>query len=221
MNGRAPAGGEPRVIRLLMELRRLGVTDAAVLGAIERVPREKFVLPQFLDQAYENIALPIGEGQTISQPIVVGMMTQALELNDRCKVLEVGTGSGYQTAVLAPLCRRIYSIERHKILLKETEKRFRELRLTNVTAIAGDGSRGWPEQAPFDRIMVTCAGKTLPEILIAQLAVGGVMIVPVGSRSSDQEVLRVRRTAEGYSTESLFPVRFVPLVSDSAEEKRA
>ncbi|HEU0069968.1 MAG TPA: protein-L-isoaspartate(D-aspartate) O-methyltransferase [Alphaproteobacteria bacterium] len=220
MNGRAPAGGEPRVIRLLMELRRLGVTDAAVLGAIERVPREKFVLPQFLDQAYENIALPIGEGQTISQPIVVGMMTQALELNDRCKVLEVGTGSGYQTAVLAPLCRRIYSIERHKILLKETEKRFRELRLTNVTAIAGDGSRGWPEQAPFDRIMVTCAGKTLPEILIAQLAVGGVMIVPVGSRSSDQEVLRVRRTAEGYTTESLFPVRFVPLVSD-AEEKRA
>ena len=220
MNGRAPAGGEPRVIRLLMELRRLGVTDAAVLGAIERVPREKFVLPQFLDQAYENIALPIGEGQTISQPIVVGMMTQALELNDRCKVLEVGTGSGYQTAVLSPLCRRIYSIERHKILLKETEKRFRELRLGNVTAIAGDGSRGWPEQAPFDRIMVTCAGKTLPETLIAQLAVGGVMIVPVGSRSSDQEVLRVRRTAEGYTTESLFPVRFVPLVSD-AEEKRA
>lgn len=220
MNGRAPAGGEPRVIRLLMELRRLGVTDAAVLGAIERVPREKFVLPQFLDQAYENIALPIGEGQTISQPIVVGMMTQALELNDRCKVLEVGTGSGYQTAVLAPLCRRIYSIERHKILLKETEKRFRELRLNNVTAIAGDGSRGWPEQAPFDRIMVTCAGKTLPEALIAQLAVGGVMIVPVGSRSSDQEVLRVRRTSEGYTTESLFPVRFVPLVSD-AEEKRA
>ena len=220
MSKRGPVGGEPRVIRLLMELRRLGVTDAAVLGAIERVPREKFVLPQFLDQAYENIALPIGEGQTISQPLVVGLMTQALELNDRCKVLEVGTGSGYQTAVLAPLCRRVYSIERHKSLLKTTEARFRDLRLTNVTAIAGDGSRGWPEQAPFDRIMVTAAGTKLPEALIAQLAVGGVMIVPVGSRSSDQEVLRIRRTAEGYHSESLFPVRFVPLVSDS-EEKRA
>jgi len=220
MSKRGPTGGEPRVIRLLMELRRLGVTDAAVLGAIERVPRERFVLSQFLDQAYENIALPIGEGQTISQPIVVGLMTQALELNDRCKVLEVGTGSGYQTAVLAPLCRRVYSIERHKSLLKTTEARFRELRLTNVTAIVGDGSRGWPEQAPFDRIMVTAAGVKLPEALIGQLAVGGVMIVPVGSRSSDQEVLRIRRTAEGYTQEPLFPVRFVPLVSD-AEEKRA
>ncbi|MFN4282774.1 MAG: protein-L-isoaspartate(D-aspartate) O-methyltransferase [Alphaproteobacteria bacterium] len=220
MTKRGPAGGEPRVIRLLMELRRLGVADAGVLGAIERVPREKFVLPQFLDQAYENIALPIGEGQTISQPLVVGLMTQALELNDRCKVLEVGTGSGYQTAVLAPLCRRIYTIERHKSLLKTTETRFRELRLANVTAIAGDGSRGWPEQAPFDRIMVTAAGTKLPEALIGQLAIGGVMVVPVGSRSSDQEVLRIRRTAEGYTQEALFPVRFVPLVSD-AEEKRA
>ena len=220
MSKRGPAGGEPRVIRLLMELRRLGVGDAAVLGAIERVPREKFVLPQFLDQAYENIALPIGEGQTISQPQVVGLMTQALELNDRCKVLEVGTGSGYQTAVLSPLCRRIYTIERHKSLLKTTEARFRELRLSNVTAIAGDGSRGWPEQAPFDRIMVTAAGTKLPEALIGQLAVGGIMVVPVGSRSSDQEVLRIRRTAEGYTQEALFPVRFVPLVSD-AEEKRA
>lgn len=220
MTKRGPTGGEPRVIRLLMELRRLGVADAAVLGAIERVPREKFVLPQFLDQAYENIALPIGEGQTISQPLVVGLMTQALELNDRCKVLEVGTGSGYQTAVLAPLCRRVYSIERHKSLLKTTEARLRELRLANVTAIAGDGSRGWPEQAPFDRILVTAAGTKLPEALIGQLAVGGIMIVPVGSRSSDQEVLRIRRTTEGYTQEPLFPVRFVPLVSD-AEEKRA
>lgn len=220
MTARGPAGGEPRVIRLLMELRRLGVSDAAVLGAIERVPREKFVLPQFLDQAYENIALPIGEGQTISQPLVVALMTQALELKDRCKVLEVGTGSGYQTAVLSPLCRRVYSIERHKNLLKPTEARFRELGLTNITAVAGDGSRGWPEQAPFDRILVTAAGRSVPQALLDQLAVGGIMVVPVGARTSDQEVLRIRRTAEGYLRESLFPVRFVPLVSD-AEEKRA
>lgn len=213
----APSG-EPRVIRLIMELRRLGVTDAAVLGAIERVPREMFVPEQFLDQAYENIALPIGEGQTISQPLIVGLMTQALEVKDRMKVLEVGTGSGYQTAVLALLCRRVYSIERHKSLLKSTEARFRKLGLSNVTAIVGDGARGWPEQAPFDRIIVTAAARTIPDTLMSQLAVGGVMVVPAGGRASDQHVLRVRRTEQDYATEQLWPVRFVPLVSDNGAE---
>lgn len=212
---KSAASGEPRILRLIMELRRLGVNDAAVLGAIERVPRELFVPEQFLDQAYENIALPIGEGQTISQPLIVGLMTQALEVSDRMKVLEVGTGSGYQTAVLSWLCRRVYTIERHKALLKPTEERFRKLGLTNITAIAGDGSRGWPEQAPFDRIIVTAAARQMPETLMAQLAVGGCMVIPVGERASDQHVVRVRRHGEAdYQTEKLWPVRFVPLVSN-------
>lgn len=214
--------GEPRVLRLIMELRRLGVNDSAVLGAIERVPREIFVPEQFKDQAYENVALPIGEGQTISQPLVVGLMTQALEVSDRMKVLEIGTGSGYQTAVLSRLCRRVYTIERHKVLLKPTEERFRKLGLSNVTAIAGDGSRGWPEQAPFDRIIVTAAARTLPETLKAQLAVGGCMVIPVGDRASNQHVMRVRRKSEtDYVTEKLWAVRFVPLVSDGDKSGEA
>lgn len=212
---KSAASGEPRILRLIMELRRLGVTSASVLGAIERVPRELFVPEQFLDQAYENIALPIGEGQTISQPLIVGLMTQALELTDRMKVLEIGTGSGYQTAVLSWLCRRVYTIERHKTLLKPTEERFRKLGLSNVTAVAGDGSRGWPEQAPFDRIIVTAAARTMPERLMAQLAVGGCMVIPIGERASQQHVVRVRRAGESdYQTEKLWPVRFVPLVSN-------
>lgn len=209
------APGEPRILRLIMELRRLGVNDSAVLGAIERVPREIFVPEQFRDQAYENVALPIGEGQTISQPLVVGLMTQALEVSDRMKVLEIGTGSGYQTAVLSRLCRRVYTIERHKTLLKPTEERFRKLGLSNVTAIAGDGSRGWPEQAPFDRILVTAAARTMPETLKTQLAIGGCMVIPVGDRTSNQHVMRVRRKGESdFVTEKLWAVRFVPLVSN-------
>ena len=216
------APGEPRVLRLIMELRRLGVNDSAVLGAIERVPREIFVPEQFKDQAYENVALPIGEGQTISQPLVVGLMTQALEVSDRMKVLEIGTGSGYQTAVLSRLCRRVYTIERHKVLLKPTEERFRKLGLSNVTAIAGDGSRGWPEQAPFDRIIVTAAARTMPETLKAQLAVGGCMVIPVGDRTSNQHVMRVRRKSDtDYATEKLWAVRFVPLVSNGDKSDEA
>lgn len=212
---KSAAPGEPRILRLIMELRRLGVTSASVLGAIERVPRELFVPEQFLDQAYENIALPIGEGQTISQPLIVGLMTQALELTDRMKVLEIGTGSGYQTAVLSWICRRVYTIERHKSLLKPTEERFRKLGLSNVTAIAGDGSRGWPEQAPFDRIIVTAAARKMPEKLMAQIAIGGSMVIPIGERTSEQHVVRVRRTGETeYQNEKLWPVRFVPLVSN-------
>lgn len=212
---KSAAPGEPRILRLIMELRRLGVTSAPVLGAIERVPRELFVPDQFLDQAYENIALPIGEGQTISQPLIVGLMTQALELTDRMKVLEIGTGSGYQTAVLSWICRRVYTIERHKSLLKPTEERFRKLGLSNVTAIAGDGSRGWPEQAPFDRIIVTAAARKMPEKLMAQIAIGGSMVIPIGERTSEQHVVRVRRTGEAdYQSEKLWPVRFVPLVSN-------
>jgi protein-L-isoaspartate(D-aspartate) O-methyltransferase len=212
---------EPRQIRLLMELRTLGVGDAKVLAAIERVPREAFVPQQFLDQAYENTALPIGEGQTISQPLVVALMTQALDLDKRMKVLEVGTGSGYQCAVLARLARRVYTVERHANLLALAEKRLHQLRISNYTARAGDGHKGWPEQAPFPRILVTAAAAKMPETLIEQLEIGGKMVIPVGERPSDQSVVRVTRTDGGYTTETLFPVRFVPLVRDEPERSKA
>ncbi len=205
---------ERRKVRLIMDLRQLGVSDATVLSAIERVPREQFVPAQFQDQAYDNIALPIGEGQTISQPLIVGLMTQALEVGERMRVLEIGTGSGYQAAVLSQLCRRVYTIERHRSLLKETTQRLARLGIHNVTAIVGDGARGWPEQAPFERIIVTAAAKVAPPALEDQLAVGGIMVIPIGKRSWSQKIVRLRRSEEGFETEKLWPVRFVPLIRD-------
>lgn len=210
-----------RKIELIMALRRQGITDAAVLGAIERTPREVFVEKAFLAQAYDNNALPIECGQTISQPYVVAYMTQKLEVSDRMKVLEIGTGSGYQAAVLARLCRRIYTIERYRTLLRAAEARFAELGLSNVTAKAGDGTRGWPEQAPFDRIIVTAAAPVVPETLLEQLKPGGIAIVPVdvpAARGGGQMLVRFTRTEEGIQREDLIPVRFVPLVEGQARE---
>ncbi len=197
-----------------MDLRNAGVTDTKVLSAIERTPREAFVEEAFLDQAYANQALPISCGQTISQPLVVGLMTQALELNDRHKILEVGTGSGYQAAVLSKLARRVYTIERHQDLLEDAERRFAKLKIHNITTLYGDGYKGWPAQAPFDRILVTAAARIVPRELVAQLSEnGGVMVFPVGDVAGlDQEVLRVRKEGKNFKTERLFPVRFVPLV---------
>ncbi len=209
---------ESRKIRLIMELRREGITSTRVLSALERVPRETFVPASFADQAYENIALPIGHGQTISQPLVVAFMTEKLEVGERMKVLEIGTGSGYQAAVLAPLCRRLYTVERQRALLREAEKRFAELGLNNVVTRYGDGSKGWPEQAPFDRIIVTAAAPDVPPLLLEQLAVGGLMVLPLGFDFFDQEIVRVRRTEEGQETESLMGVRFVPLVPGVADD---
>ncbi|MEE8204145.1 MAG: protein-L-isoaspartate(D-aspartate) O-methyltransferase [Alphaproteobacteria bacterium] len=209
---------ESRKIRLIMELRREGITNTRVLSALERVPREKFVPASFADQAYENIALPIGHGQTISQPLVVAFMTEKLEVGERMKVLEIGTGSGYQAAVLAPLCRRLYTVERQRALLREAEKRFAELGLNNVVTRYGDGSKGWPEQAPFDRIIVTAAAPDVPPLLLEQLAVGGLMVLPLGFDFFDQEIVRVRRTEEGQETENLMGVRFVPLVPGVADD---
>jgi protein-L-isoaspartate(D-aspartate) O-methyltransferase len=205
---------EPRKIRLLMQLRRAGISDTATLSAIERVPREKFVPPAFQDQAYENIALPIGQGQTLSQPEVVALMTQALACNRRHTVLEIGTGSGYQAAVLSRIARRVYTIERHRALLQEAEKRFAELRISNVTPRLGDGSRGWPEARTFDRIIVTCAAALPPEPLLKQLADDGIMILPVGQQGRTQELVRIRKSPEGIVEENLGMVRFVPLVAD-------
>ena len=206
----------PDKAKLMEELRRSGVIEAGVLEALEATPREMFLPEQFKDRAFENVALPIGYHQTISQPSVVGLMTQALEVTDRMKVLEIGTGSGYQAAVLARLCRRLYTIERHPQLLKDAERRLAKLGLVNVTMVAGDGSLGWPEQAPFERIMVTAAAADIPEILLGQLARGGIMIVPVGLDENDQRLLRVRRTDGGIETEDLGPTRFVPLIAGKA-----
>lgn len=203
-------------IRLVMEMRSHGITDTRVLGAMERVPREQFVPPSFRDRAYENVALPINQGQTISQPSVVGFMTQAARIGERMKVLEVGTGSGYQAAVLSRLCRRVYTVERHRELLREAEERFRALRYHNITTWHGDGSIGWPDQAPFDRIIVTAAATEIPTELEEQLGEGGVMVIPVGRDHADQHVVRCERTASGIERENLWPVRFVPLVSGSS-----
>lgn len=208
-----------RKIRLIMLLRRSGINDTAVLAAVERIPREDFVPESFHDQSYEDKALPIGQGQTISQPQIVALMTQALELTPRHKVLEIGTGSGYQAAVLARLSRRVYTIERHRPLLQEAEQRFAKLRINNITSIAGDGMKGWPAQAPFDRIIVTAAAAEPPETLLGQLAIGGIMVLPIGPERGDQELFKVRRREEGIETEKLCDVRFVPLLPGVPQER--
>jgi protein-L-isoaspartate(D-aspartate) O-methyltransferase len=208
---------DARKLRLLMSLRRSGVTDAAVLGAIERIPRELFVPDTFQDRAWEDTALPIGHGQTISQPLVVAMMTAALQLDKRRTVLEIGTGSGYQTAVLALLCRRVYSIETIKPLQDQAAKLLESMRIHNVTLRHGDGSLGWPKVAPFDRIIVTAAsGGEAPEPLVDQLGEGGIMVCPVRRATDDQMMVRIRREKDQITSEDLWPVRFVPLVVGSS-----
>ncbi len=204
--------------KMMQDLRQAGITDTGVLAALESIPRDMFLTDHFKNRAFEDVALPIGHHQTLSQPSVVGRMTQALAVTDRMKVLEIGTGSGYQAAVLARLCRRLYSIERHPALLRDAEDRFERLGLVNITTLPGDGSLGWPEQAPFERIIVTAAAADVPEVLLGQLGEGGIMIVPVGLDENDQHLLRVRRGETGIETEDLGPARFVPLVAGSAEE---
>ena len=208
---------DSRKIRLILDLRRSGVTDARVLSAMERVPREIFVPKAFRDHAYENVALPIGYEQTLSQTVVVGQMSQALDLGPRMKVLEVGTGSGYQAAVLSMMCRRVYTVERHLPLLQEAEARFREIDINNITAQGGDGTFGWPEQAPFDRIIITAAAIDVPVSLVEQLAIGGLMVVPIED-GKQQQLVCVKRTEEGAETTDLGPVRFVPLMEGMAAE---
>jgi protein-L-isoaspartate(D-aspartate) O-methyltransferase len=209
---------EARRIELIMELRGDGISDTRVLSALERVPREAFIPAHLIEHAYDNRALPIGHGQTISQPYVVAYMTQKLEVGERMKVLEIGTGSGYQAAVLAPLCRRLYTVERDRALLREAERRFAQLRINNIVTRHGDGMAGWPGQAPFDRIIVTAAATSVPDALVEQLADGGIMVIPVGADRFEQEILHVRRKAGGHEIERLLPVRFVPLIPGTASE---
>jgi protein-L-isoaspartate(D-aspartate) O-methyltransferase len=187
---------------------------------MEAIPREAFVPPGQQPEAYSDRALPIACGQTISQPVVVGLMTQALSVEKTHKVLEVGTGSGYQAAILSRLCRRLYSIERHRELHSSASQRFEALRLRNITTLLGDGWKGWAEQGPFDRIIVTAAADEIPQTLVDQLSVGGVMVAPIGEQYQDQEVLRIVRQEDGVFYDSLFPVRFVPMVRGLAAGAR-
>ena len=204
-------------IRLILELRQGGIMDTALLAALETVPRDQFVPDAFRDRAYEDTALPISHGQTISQPLIVAKMLQALELNDRVKVLEIGTGSGYQTMILSHLCRRVYTIERHRELLREAESRFEAMGRHNITTRAGDGWLGWPEQTPFTHIVVSAAADEIPTALTDQLAVGGVMIIPVGDERREQRIIKVLRTEDGFDVDDIGPVRFLPLVAGMPE----
>ena len=205
------------VMRMILAIREAGVMDARVLAAIERTPRNLFVPDAFRSRTWDDAALPIGRHQTVSQPSVVAKMTEALQVTDRMKVLEIGTGSGYQACVLAPLCRRLYTVERHAPLLKDAEARFADMRITNVTYKAGDGSAGWPEQAPFERIICTAAAADVPPLLIEQLAVGGIMVVPIGFDADDQRLFRYTKTEDDVTTEDLGPIRFVPMIEGLAE----
>lgn len=207
------------VMQFLFALRKRGVTDARVLAAMEQVDRGRFVTGLFADRAYEDMPLPIACGQTISQPSVVGLMTQALDVRPRDTVLEVGTGSGYQAAVLSKLARRVYTVERHRRLVNETGQLFREMGLTNVTAMLSDGSFGLPEQAPFDRIIVTAAAEDPPGPLLAQLKIGGIMVLPVGQSDAVQQLIKVTRTEEGLDYNELSSVRFVPLLEGLGKDE--
>lgn len=209
---------DTRAIELIMALRNAGIRDTRVLSAIERVPRAFFVDEAQKPNAYKDRALPIACGQTISQPYIVAYMTEQLQLDEMHKVLEVGTGSGYQTAVLAQLCRRVYTIERYRTLLRLAEARFETLGLTNITAMAGDGGRGWGAQAPFDRIIVTAAATERPIVLINQLVHGGLLIAPVEAGSSGQFLVRYTKTQTAFTEERLLPVRFVPLLPGIAKQ---
>lgn len=208
--------------KLLTQLQELGVTDAEVLKAIAAVPRENFVSQALVTQAYENKTLPIGEGQTISKPYIVALMTLLLELQPNHKVLEIGTGSGYQAAVLCKLVRRLYSIERFPALHAGAEKILRQIGVHNFTAVVADGSLGWPEQAPFDRIIVTAGAPHVPQPLLDQLAPGGILVIPVGPTEGQQKLLRVRKSVIGELThEVVGNVKFVPLIgAQAAAEKR-
>ena len=207
-----PADIAERKMQFLFALRSRGVTDARVLSAMEKIDRGDFVRGHFAARAYEDMPLPIACGQTISQPSVVGLMTQALRVSNRDKVLEVGTGSGYQAAILSQLARRVYTADRHRRLVVEASEVFRQLDLTNITAVTADGSFGLPDQAPFDRILVTAAPEDPPGPLLAQLKIGGIMVLPVGQSDAVQSLIRVTRTETGFDYDELLPVRFVPLV---------
>jgi protein-L-isoaspartate(D-aspartate) O-methyltransferase len=206
---------------LIAELQRQGIRDERVLSAIRRVPRERFVPDAPLEHAWANVALPIGANQTISQPYVVALMTTSLGLSGSERVLEIGTGSGYQAAVLAEVAAAVYSIERHEALANAARTLLADLGYRNVEVHVGDGSLGWPEEAPFDRIIVTAGAPKVPSPLLQQLRPdGGRIVIPVGE-SDDQVLLMVERRTDRFQEQPLGPVRFVPLIGDQGWSIRA
>lgn len=209
--------------RMVQQLRQAGIGDEKVLQVMGHLPREQFVARGFAAEAYENAALPIGENQTISQPLVVAAMTEALSIHPQHKVLEIGTGSGYQLAVLCKLVRRVFTVERFLSLSVEAESRLHSMGINNFARKVGDGSLGWPEQAPFDRIIVTAAAPFPPATLLAQLKPGGVMVVPVGTNGAgqNQNLCRYLKHDDGtIHEEVLGQVRFVPLVGAEGVRER-
>ncbi len=213
-----PDSHDEKLMQLMLSLRQAGITNRRVLEAIEKTPRELFVERAFRDRAFEDRPLPIACGQTISQPAVVAMMMQALDVTPRCKVLEVGAGSGYVCAILSRLARRVYGIERHKPLALEARERMARLGISNVTIRAGDGTRGWPEQAPFDRILLSAAAEDAPVLLLEQLRPGGIMVLPVGQTDEVQQLIRIEKTDDGPKYSELGDVLFVPLVEGLPED---
>lgn len=207
-----------RQMQFVFALRSNGVRNVDVLRAMETTPRVDFLDGIFRERSFEDTPLPIPCGQTVSQPSVVGLMTQALEVDKRCKVLEVGTGSGYQAAILSRLARRVYTIERHKPLARTARALFERLALGNITVLIGDGSLGLPEQAPFDRILLTAAAEDPPKPLLDQLRVGGIMVLPVGQSHAVQTLLKIVKSDRGLDYHDLGPVRFVPLVEGVAQD---
>ncbi|MEO0412039.1 MAG: protein-L-isoaspartate(D-aspartate) O-methyltransferase [Pseudomonadota bacterium] len=208
------------VEQLLDGLRAGGVSDAAVLDVMAKMPRDQFVDDTMADYAWDNLALPISDGQTISQPLMVGLMTQALEVEAGDKVLEIGTGSGYQCAILSRLARRVFSVERYKNLHDAAEKRFEALRLRNIVCRLDNGWRGWPEQAPFNKIMVTAAAAELPHMLWEQLAEGGHMVLPIGPENGPQDVVRITKSDGKMRKQTVTPAKFVPMVDDEPVKPR-
>jgi len=200
------------------QIENRGIKDKSVLNAMKKVLRHEMVPSNVVNRSYTDGPLPIGYGQTISQPYIVAYMTEAIKPKPEHKVLEIGTGSGYQAAVLSQLARRVYTVERHRHLVAQARAVFDRLGLTNITALAWDGCYGLPEQAPFDRILVTAAAEDPPGPLLEQLRVGGIMVLPVGQSDAVQSLIRVRRTETGFDYDELRPVRFVPLIEGMARE---
>jgi protein-L-isoaspartate(D-aspartate) O-methyltransferase len=209
--------GEERM-GFLLDLRRRGIGDQAVLRAMDEVPREHFVTPDYVDAAYADQALPIACGQTISQPYVVAYMTEQLAVKPHHRVLEIGTGSGYQAAILSRLAAKVTTIERYRALADSARARLAALGYDNVEVIVGDGMAGAPDRGPFDRIMVTAAAEEIPRALTDQLAEGGIMILPLGPQVRYQTLVRLTRTKEGLARDDLIDVRFVPLLPGQARE---
>jgi len=207
-----------RKMQFLFAIRSRGVTNKRVLNAMEKVDRGKYIRGTFENRAYEDTPLPIACGQTISQPSIVALMTEALDVHPRDKVLEIGTGSGYQAAILSQLARRVYTVDRHGRLVRAARSIFEAEDISNITALIADGSRGLPDQAPFDRILLTAASEDPPGPLLSQLRVGGIMVLPVGQSNTVQTLVKIVKTETGLEYDELRSVRFVPLLEGLGKE---